>query len=184
MRTEVSELAEGATHGGERCAACPARAASDPLTGLADRRLFQDRLAAALAEPPGAPPAGPAVLLIDLDRFKAVNDTLGHPAGDALLRAAGGRLRSALRAGGIAAMFGGDEFAVLLPEVGGEQADLLCRRLQRVLGERPVAQVGALGFSAGVAELRADDDPVTFFERADEALYRAKGSGKGRAVAG
>ncbi len=183
MRAEMPGQAENAARGG-CCAACPARTASDPLTGLADRRLFQERLAAALAEPPGAPSAGPAVLLIDLDRFKAVNDSLGHPAGDALLRAAGGRLRSALRVGDVAARLGGDEFAVLLPgapdrptlqSLAARLLDLLSRPF--IVGGR-VAVVGA---SIGAVVAPEDGtEPDALLSRADLALYASKDRGRGR----
>ena len=74
---------------------------------------------------------------------------------------------------------GGDEFAVILPESSVNDADLLCKRLESPSPNRPVGQAGRLHLSAGVTELQAEDDAVSFFERADEALYRAKGAGKG-----
>jgi diguanylate cyclase (GGDEF)-like protein len=75
---------------------------------------------------------------------------------------------------------GGDEFAVILPESTASDADLLYRRLHGAVSSRPVGQAGRLVLSAGVAELQADDDPTAFFERTDEALYRAKELGKGQ----
>ena len=185
MRSRSPDLRGDDERRGDCCASCPARAPSDPLTGLADRRSFRERLDAALAEPPPgrAPSAGPAVLLVDLDRFKAVNDTLGHAAGDALLRAAAGRLRSALGFEGVAARFGGDEFAVLLPAasdratvrtLGGRLIGLLSRPY--IVGGRP-AVVGA---SIGAALAPADGTgPDTLLSRADLALHAAKNRGRG-----
>ena len=78
---------------------------------------------------------------------------------------------------------GGDEFAVILPESALTDADQLYRRIQAAVSARPIAQVGKLHLSAGVAELRSDDDATALFERADEALYRAKNAGKDQVVA-
>jgi diguanylate cyclase (GGDEF)-like protein len=78
---------------------------------------------------------------------------------------------------------GGDEFAVILPESTLADADQLYRRIQAAVSARPIAKVGKLYLSAGIAELRAEDDAVSLFERADEALYRAKSAGKGQVVA-
>jgi diguanylate cyclase (GGDEF)-like protein len=160
---------------------CPARTSADPLTGLADRRQFRDRLAQALA---GPSTEGPGLLLIDLDRFKAVNDALGHPAGDALLQAAAGRLRSALRPADMAARIGGDEFAVLLaPPTGREAVASVAARLVELLARPYVirGQVAIVGASIGAALAPADGtDPDMLMTRADLALYQSKGEGRGR----
>jgi len=110
----------------------------DPLTGLPNRQLFQKRLVAALegaaADGPAAPEAGPAVMLVDLDRFKAVNDTLGHPVGDGLLRLIAKRLRSALRPGDLIARLGGDEFAIMVsPAPPFESLAVLAHRVVDML---------------------------------------------------
>jgi diguanylate cyclase (GGDEF)-like protein len=149
------------------------------LTGLANRRLFHDRLERALAhgERHGS---DVAILYLDLDRFKLVNDTLGHPVGDALLRAVAGRLRTAVRATDTVARFGGDEFGVLTaPAPGtaelGEQAARLVTVLSGTyLVEGHTVDVGA---SVGIAVGRGS---VERLEReADIALYRAKRDGRG-----
>jgi diguanylate cyclase (GGDEF)-like protein len=87
------------------------------------------------------------------------------------------------RSADVACRVGGNEFAVILPEASLKEADQLYRRIQHNVSARPVGQGGKLYLSAGVAELRPDDDAVTFFQRADDALYRAKDAGKGRVVA-
>jgi diguanylate cyclase (GGDEF)-like protein len=147
----------------------------DPLTGLGNRRLFQAALAAALAKP-GAPAS---LLMLDLDRFKQVNDTLGHPVGDALLRLVGQRLRSCLRQDDVVVRLGGDEFAILLPHF--EAVDTLAERLIDLLS-RPYLVEGHLaniGVSIGVAFAPADaDDPGTLLRHADLALYGAKAAGR------
>ena len=114
------------------------RASVDPLTGLANRAGFSRRLREALAGleepgPPGAPrgPA-PALLLLDLDDFKTINDSLGHSSGDEVLRVVAERLRGCLRPGDLAARLGGDEFAVLVPQVGDED-----EAVERASGWRP-----------------------------------------------
>lgn len=103
-------------------------------------------------------------------------------AGDAALAEAAERVRDVVRTSDIACRVGGDEFAVILPESSLEDADQLYRRILNAVSTRPLGQAGRLLLSAGVAELRAEDDPVSFFQRAEEALYRAKQAGKGRVV--
>jgi diguanylate cyclase len=85
-----------------------------------------------------------------------------------------------VRSADIACRVGGDEFAVILPESSTADADQLYHRLRGAVSSRPVGQAGRLFLSAGIADLLADDDPTSFFERADEALYRAKELGKGQ----
>ena len=124
-----------------------------------------------------------ALVVFDLDDFKAINDRIGHLAGDAVIAEAAERVRDVVRSADIACRVGGDEFAVILPESTLADADQLYRRLQATLSARPIGQAGRLSFSAGVAELKPEDDPVVFFERADEALYSAKEQGKAQVVA-
>jgi diguanylate cyclase (GGDEF)-like protein len=120
--------------------------------------------------------------VFDLDDFKDVNDRIGHLAGDAVLADAAERVREVVRTADIPCRVGGDEFAVILPESGREQAEQLFHRIQTAVSGRPIGQAGRLKLSAGVAELTAEDDSISFFERADDALYRAKEAGKGRSV--
>lgn len=154
----------------------------DALTGLHNRRYFHETLAREVSRAHRYDRTL-ALIVFDLDDFKAINDRIGHLAGDAVLAEAAERIRDVVRTADIACRVGGDEFAVILPESGLKDADQLYKRLEAAVSSRPVAQAGRLHLSAGVTELRPDDDSVAFFERADEALYRAKGAGKGTVVA-
>jgi diguanylate cyclase (GGDEF)-like protein len=153
----------------------------DGLTGLHNRRYFHEQLAREVAR---AQRYGRALALVvfDLDDFKSINDRIGHLAGDAVLAETAERARGVVRSADIACRVGGDEFAVLLPEASGGEAELLCGRLHRAVSSTAVAEAGNVSVSAGIAELRAGDDPNTFFERADQALYRAKARGKSQVV--
>ena len=159
-----------------------ALARQEPLTGLCNRVGLHDRLDAALAEAAGTG-APLAVLMLDLDRFKAVNDTLGHPVGDALLRKVAERLRKATRREDVVARLGGDEFAIL--QAGAEQpqaAEALARRLVDLVGRTYVVDGHMLnvGVSVGVAIAPADGrDADDLLKHADLALYRAKAEGRG-----
>jgi diguanylate cyclase (GGDEF)-like protein len=154
----------------------------DALTGLHNRRYFHETLARECARAHRYE-RKLALIVFDLDDFKVVNDRIGHLAGDAALAEAAERVREVVRTADIACRVGGDEFAVILPESSLEDADQLYRRILHAVSSRPLGQAGKLYLSAGVAELRPEDDPVAFFKRADEALYRAKEAGKGRVVA-
>jgi diguanylate cyclase (GGDEF)-like protein len=147
----------------------------DPLTGLGNRRVFQAALAAIFTKPN----ASAALLMIDLDRFKQVNDTLGHPVGDALLRLVGQRLRACLSQEDVVVRLGGDEFAVLLQHLDG--VDALGKRLIDLLS-RPYLVEGHLaniGASIGIAVAPSDaNDPSTLMRHADLALYDAKAAGR------
>jgi diguanylate cyclase (GGDEF)-like protein len=153
----------------------------DALTGLHNRRYFHETLARECARAHRYS-RRLALLVFDLDDFKEVNDRIGHLAGDAVLAEASERVREVVRSADIPCRVGGDEFAVVLPESGLEQAEQLFARVQNAISGRPIGQAGRLKVSAGVAELAAEDDSISFFERADDALYRAKEAGKGRAV--
>ena len=153
----------------------------DALTGLHNRRFFHETLARECARAHRYE-RQLSLVVFDLDDFKDVNDRIGHLAGDAVLAEAAERVRAVVRTSDIACRVGGDEFAVILPESSIGDADQLYRRIQNSISARPLGQGGKLFLSAGVAELRAEDDPVSFFQRADDALYRAKEAGKGRVV--
>jgi diguanylate cyclase (GGDEF)-like protein len=155
----------------------------DPLTGLGNRAHFEQRLSAALA---GSPKSGPAILLLDLDRFKAVNDTLGHSAGDTLLRLIGDRLQSVVRESDVTVRMGGDEFAILIatapsPAELEARAHLIIDLLQRTcLISGQVVNVGA---SIGIAVAPKDGETTArLLQSADLALYQAKESGRSRFV--
>ena len=152
----------------------------DALTGLHNRRYFHEALARECARAHRYS-RRLALMVFDIDDFKDVNDRIGHLAGDAVLAEAGVRVREVVRSADIPCRVGGDEFAVILPESGFEQADQLFARIQQVISGRPIGQAGRLKVSAGVAELQAEDDSISLFERADKALYRAKEARKGQA---
>ncbi|WP_432520190.1 diguanylate cyclase domain-containing protein [Kineococcus sp. SYSU DK006] len=157
------------------------QARTDPLTGLPNRAAFQDAVDRAVLRADGA---GSALLFIDLDGFKAVNDDLGHAAGDALLRTVAARLRGTTREGDLCARLGGDEFAVLLTAADEQEATAVGRRVVAVLSE-PVRFSGVtarVGASVGVAlhEPGGDHgDGEALVRAADAAMYAAKAAGKG-----
>jgi diguanylate cyclase len=156
----------------------------DPLTGVANRSLFQDRLEHALALH-ARDGRSLAVVFLDLDDFKAVNDSLGHMAGDELLIRVAERLTGTLRSGDTIARLGGDEFAVLL-EDGGDPLGS-AQRMAEALGQAFAfaGQELTVHASVGVAALAAEDPTVTadqLLGRSDAAMYAAKRAGKGRIV--
>ena len=171
------------------------QALTDPLTGLANRVLFRDRVehATVRAQRDGS---RVAVLLVDLDGLKLVNDGLGHLAGDAVLVAVGDRLRCVLREGDTVARLGGDEFAILLDEVAEtDEADAAARRVLEAL-RVPIA-IGAsapavgvalpgsevsVGASVGIAVSVPGDEPDVLLRNADVAMYAAKERGKGQSA--
>ena len=154
----------------------------DPLTGLPNRLLLRERLAEALARLQRSGEAC-ALLLIDLDRFKPVNDTLGHPVGDALLAKVADRLRSTVRPTDTVARIGGDEFVILqtdIREAGNTQA--LARRIVDLIGRTYMVDghLLTIGASVGVALAPADGESADkLLKNADLALYRAKLDGRG-----
>jgi diguanylate cyclase (GGDEF)-like protein len=153
----------------------------DPLTELPNRMFLRERLTQALAL--AGRGQGFALLCLDLDQFKSVNDTLGHPVGDSLLRAVADRLRKLLRDGDLVARLGGDEFAII--QLGASRRDAALALARRVVervsepyeidGHRVV-----IGVSVGVTLAPTDGtDPARLFRNADLALYRAKQTGRG-----
>jgi diguanylate cyclase (GGDEF)-like protein len=153
----------------------------DALTGLANRTLFNDRLAQAIArahrtEQPVA------LLFVDLDRFKEINDSLGHEAGDAVLRETAARLRAHLREGDSVARLGGDEFTVILEDVAGpDEVRAVAQKLMRAFAE-PIVVDGQDLFptlSIGVALYPRDGDTAeALLRHADTAMYQAKAEGR------
>ena len=154
----------------------------DALTGLHNRRYFHETLSREVAR---AHRYGRrlALVVFDLDDFKAINDRIGHLAGDAVLAEVAERVRSVVRSADIACRVGGDEFGIILPESTLGDAEQLSRRMQQAVASRPIGDVGNLALSAGAAALLPEDDGATFFKRADDALYQAKEGGKADVVA-
>jgi diguanylate cyclase (GGDEF)-like protein len=154
----------------------------DPLTGLANRRLLREHMEQTMARP--RPDEQTAVLYLDLDWFKEVNDSLGHPAGDILLQQVADRLRRAVRSTDRVARLGGDEFAIVqtCPEAGRRAADLADRIIAAVSAPYDIeGHSVAIGASIGIAlGTGAATQPDQLFRDADIALYRAKSAGGGR----
>ncbi len=149
----------------------------DPLTDLPNRSLFHDRAGQAIRSARRAR-TRVALMILDLDRFKEINDTLGHHNGDQLLKQIGPRLRSALRDSDSIARLGGDEFGVLLPQIGDEDDTLAVAEKIRQALRAPVALSGItldLGATVGIAVYpEHGDDVETLLQRADVAMYLAK----------
>ncbi|WP_203712261.1 putative bifunctional diguanylate cyclase/phosphodiesterase [Asanoa siamensis] len=155
------------------------RANQDALTALANADRFRETMRARARE---EPTGGWAALFVDLDDFKAVNDTFGHQVGDGLLRVAARRIESCVREQDLVARLGGDEFGVLLDGVDVADARAITQRISDTLAE-PATVDGVRvdpQASIGLAYLPDDRNPDTLLRAADSALYRAKGAGKGR----
>jgi diguanylate cyclase (GGDEF)-like protein len=144
----------------------------DALTGLRNHWSFREDLVQVVARAHRAK-RPLALVLLDVDDFKRVNDRHGHVAGDTVLRNLADRIRRVFRSVDLTARVGGDEFAVLLPEAGLHTATRLAARLNRRIADEPI-DVAGVTFSSGIVELEAGEDAASFFERAADALYRSK----------
>jgi two-component system cell cycle response regulator len=161
---------------------------SDPLTGLHNRRYLMDRMLQEMqrSDRHGEPLA---LAMIDLDAFKPINDQFGHVLGDKVLRAVGSAISKSVRVSDIAARYGGDEFAVILPQTPAEGAMRVCERLLRNISEivlqDEMGRTFRITASLGLAYYPADDveTPEDLVHSADGALYGAKRSGKNRYTA-
>ncbi|MGW0158479.1 EAL domain-containing protein [Mycobacterium sp. NPDC003323] len=161
----------------------------DQLTGLANRALLMDRVDRALTEAKRDDFGGVGVIFLDLDGFKAVNDTWGHGEGDEVLTVVAQRIQSAIRSNDTAARLGGDEFAVLCPGIA--EAAQIQRVAERIRAEvrRPIQLstghiCDQLSVSAGVATSQSDSTAETLLRRADALMYQSKRSGKNRITSG
>src|SRR4051795_11661469 len=161
----------------ELTAILASRATRDPLTGLPNRAALSEALVQEIRATPRLSP--PALLLIDLDGFKGVNDTDGHLAGDAVLKGVADLLREQVRDGDLACRLGGDEFAVLLPRTSRAQATKVAKRI--VEASRVAAGLASpsarVHLSVGVGWLAAPSDADELVAVADAAMYAAKGTG-------
>lgn len=157
----------------------------DELTGLANNRLFGQRLEECItaSRRSGKPLS---LVLVDMDRFKSINDNFGHQVGDMALKAAAGVLRASIRASDVAARVGGEEFALILPDTGTREAAKVAGRVLDELRESSIPLVdgtrvtlsASIGLSGGV--LAEGESSFALFAEADKALYKAKEAGRGR----
>jgi two-component system cell cycle response regulator len=163
-------------------------AVTDGLTGLHNRRYLDTHMKLLIdrASARGRPLS---VCITDIDRFKVVNDTYGHDAGDAVLREFANRVRSAVRGADLACRYGGEEFVLVMPDTSAEMAAGVAERLRTIVEREPFRIPGTDVFlpitaSLGLASaLPAGDTPETLLKRADTAMYEAKRSGRNRVVA-
>jgi len=160
------------------------RAITDPLTGLYNRLALIDQLNAAIGEmPPGSPPS---VVMLDIDHFKAINDTHGHLVGDRVIRFVAQVLQKNIKGKDTAARYGGEEFTVLLPETPSTGAKSVAESIRIAIANAQLVRadnkkpLGKITISAGVACYRQGEDVMEFVNRADQALYRSKNGGRNR----
>lgn len=176
----LAPVAAAALHSASQAEAAMEQSMLDPLTGAGNRRRLDTELPALLAET-GDRPTG--FIMIDLDRFKSVNDTHGHPAGDAVLRGVASLLRETVRPGDRVYRYGGEEFCVVLPDTEEDAARDVAERVRETIGRRAfdagLAQPLHATASFGVA-VTYDGDMASLLGRADAALYDAKEAGRDR----
>ncbi len=150
---------------------------TDPLTGLMNRRAFDDALRFQVEQ--GSRTF--ALMMVDVDHFKELNDEYGHPAGDQGLCAISQRLENQMAGAGMVARYGGEEFAVMVPDADAAQAQQIAERLRLAVAAAPITCEDTqipVSVSLGATLADRDDDPFVAFKRADEALYTAKRSGR------
>jgi diguanylate cyclase (GGDEF)-like protein/putative nucleotidyltransferase with HDIG domain len=176
---EFAELVGMAVANTEEVARLSADATTDPLTGLANHRRFQERLRAELARA-ARHDRTLALALVDVDRFKAVNDAGGHAVGDEVLCAVAGHLRDQLRTEDVLARIGGDEFAILLPEADSDAAVAALERARQTIERGPFAGGARVTISVGVCDVGHAADAETLARYADGALYWSKEHGRNR----
>jgi diguanylate cyclase (GGDEF)-like protein len=155
-------------------------AETDALTGFFNQRYFHETLRREALRAQRYD-RRLALLILDLDDFKTVNDRIGHLAGDAVLAQVAERLRNEIRSVDVGCRIGGDEFAVIMPESTTEDASQLFQRMHEAVSTMSTPGGGRVRISAGIAELHHGETAAGLFERADSALYRAKELGKDRA---
>ena len=163
--------------GQERYTALTRLALTDPITGLANRRGGEAALAREVAR---ARRSGMALSLVmfDIDHFKAVNDRSGHPVGDRVLAAISEILSASQRGSDLAIRWGGEEFLAILPDVGFAGARTFAERVRENVQGLTILDAGPITVSAGIAELRVEEDGPAALARADASLYRAKQAGR------
>ena len=160
-------------------------AITDALTGLHNRRYMESHLAT-LAEQAAARGKPLALMILDIDYFKAVNDTLGHDAGDDVLREFAVRIRKSIRGIDLACRYGGEEFVIVMPETDAHVAGMVAERLRRsIAGQKFAVSKGSkhidVTISIGLSTMERKGEPVAdLLKRADKALYRAKHAGRNR----
>lgn len=152
---------------------------TDALTGLANRRQFQQALERELAQAKRYDQKV-ALMLVDCDHFKQINDKQGHAAGDAALRSLAGTLERTCRATDLVARWGGDEFAVLVSCEGEDEVAQLCERVQVAVKQTPLSV--SIGFAVADTQHASSARPSALFSAADQALYSAKRLGPGHVV--
>jgi diguanylate cyclase (GGDEF)-like protein len=156
------------------------QAITDGLTGLYNHIYFKNRLAEELNRAQRKDTCC-SLLMVDLDKLKQINDTYGHPIGDAAIRQVAGVFKNLLRSGDTAARYGGEEFAVILPETPLSEAVLIADRLRRNINRNPVPGLGHISASIGAASFPAQAPALEgLIEKADQALYVAKRNGRNR----
>ena len=160
------------------------RAETDPLTGLANRHGLHGALESGLVEATGDRGPGAALMIVDLDHFKRVNDAHGHGAGDGVLRAAGALLMASVRSGERAFRLGGEEFLLLVRAGSDEALTARAETLRRAIEGARMPGLPPVTASIGTAAGRAGEPPGEWLARADAALYRAKAGGRNRVEGG
>ncbi|MBJ7332875.1 MAG: diguanylate cyclase [Solirubrobacteraceae bacterium] len=182
--SSVSELVGLAIGNAQAWEALRRDATTDAVTGLPNHRAYREELARCVAQ--GARDGRTVgLILVDLDHFKAINDSHGHPAGDAVLREVGHRLATVARANELAARIGGEEFALVLMGVDQETAVAAAERARRAIAEEPFLNIGQVTASAGVGVLSdpgKDGAADRLVAATDQALYVAKRTGRNRVV--
>jgi diguanylate cyclase (GGDEF)-like protein len=184
---QISRLSEALA---ETCTDLERRASFDPLTGVLARTAMLERSAALIARAL-AGPKGAALLMLDIDRFKAINDSHGHAAGDRVLREVAGRMAGSCRAGDLLGRVGGEEFLAVFADVTAEEAAVIAERLREAVARAPVViesgQPLAVTVSGGLLGLAPGEEAPALSDalsRADAALYAAKEAGRNRIVRG
>lgn len=163
-------------------------ATTDQLTGLLNRRALEARLRRALVEARSEPDTTFSVLMLDVDRFKSLNDQYGHSAGDYVLRMLARLMKESVKGRDVVARYGGEEFIILLPGTPLLSAAIVGRQIAASLADKRLVhrpsqkQIGLITLSTGVAQNRLGDTLMSLIERADAALYTAKASGRNQVV--
>ena len=180
MKTRMQEIKDNADEAREKSQKIELESMYDTLTGVYNRKFYDLKIEESLANLKryGTPSA---LIVFDIDHFKKINDDLGHKAGDQVLKKLALLIRQRLRKNDFIARYGGDEFAIILPNCSLENAIKVGRNIHAIVERASISFKGRilpLTISGGISAFRKDDDSNTVFERADKALYVAKRSGR------